>query len=889
MLVALYSAAALGASSDWSVSTGMNACNTPTKGGPCGGVAKDHPGFHYVGVLNSTDACSATCEATGTNCTIWLYSTSSKHCWWRLDGVWDPNPNPGVTSGCRSTPAAGIPCVAGCSGCPISPTPAPKPRPPFVPTTRPNMNGDYILSPTPKGQDVQSKFPTNFKDYPRGVESFDVYSPTVRSYYSQVFWKGLPPVDLPKDIVERYAGVGMAVVGFEMDQVRIGAGPNGEDVSVPINVAYNHHFESNMVGGNARFEKQYFTGAEDPKYKAVLAKKMASGMGGHGLPSTTEHWAIVGDEIDAVNGLPTSTSFGGANGGEYRKSFHGYSPGFVQVISGPKQFAITPMQIDTWNRDEMNLTGPTKFVAGPLPRNSLAAKDAQYSGLLECPLTTRVEKVIDVGYTARTNGTCDATKVITSAILCFSAARNFLGRDNHFEQLSGSDASQPMGCSIGFDATSGATRAYYNDGTAGAACGKGATVLQGSTSSLVDIGVTIDAAKDLVTITLTGPAAVWFGVGFNAQVMKDGPWAIIVEAPSTATGAPVVSERKLADQNSGVALASSIKVVSTSVKNGRRTIVATRAMKGQTANHYSFTAVGATKIGMINAVGSGAKLAYHQSKEPTSLSILPVVSSSAIAGACVCNGEVVPFGSAKGSLHYHPNTTQAGENGTEGSVGFGNNCAPEPRTDLLNQSNPTCDVRTYVGGQTACHHMWSLLDADQEIPWVDQPLEYSMKFRFYVQPYNASYHTNLFHNTWGIASPVEYDVPKCEEGMTGCSRAEDGSWIHTIKGTYKGKGHLSAAHFHCHAPTCLKIAMYRNDTGELLCEERPVYGGTGKIDNPDMDEPGFILQPPCMWGDAEFGLESPPDVDGVWLHTVKTANATSGHHGEMAWQQMYLF
>jgi hypothetical protein len=87
----------------------------------------------------------------------------------------------------------------------------------------------------------------------------------------------------------------------------------------------------------------------------------------------------------------------------------------------------------------------------------------------------------------------------------------------------------------------------------------------------------------------------------------------------------------------------------------------------------------------------------------------------------------------KGLLTYHP-TQQAGENGTLGSVGFGNKCFP----DLLWQKNPTCDVRTYVGGQTACHHMWSLLDADQEIPWVDTPLEYHMKFRFYVQPYNDS-------------------------------------------------------------------------------------------------------------------------------------------------------
>ena len=163
------------------------------------------------------------------------------------------------------------------------------------------MNGEYILSPTPNGKDAQHKFPTHFKDYPGGVEYFDVYSPPIKSLYSQVFWTGLPSVPLPADIVARYHGKGMAVVGFgsslectcrstvrvwhlicvhtytlshshayahtnthasqshtkslfatEVDQVR--KTPQG-DVSVPINVAYNHHFESNMVGANARLEK----------------------------------------------------------------------------------------------------------------------------------------------------------------------------------------------------------------------------------------------------------------------------------------------------------------------------------------------------------------------------------------------------------------------------------------------------------------------------------------------------------------------------------------------------------------------------------------------------------------------------------------------------------
>ena len=63
-------------------------------------------------------------------------------------------------------------------------------------------------------------FPTQYKDYPGGVESFEVYTPAMRTLYSQVWWQPLDPVDFPADIVRKYNGTGMAIVGWEIDQVR---------------------------------------------------------------------------------------------------------------------------------------------------------------------------------------------------------------------------------------------------------------------------------------------------------------------------------------------------------------------------------------------------------------------------------------------------------------------------------------------------------------------------------------------------------------------------------------------------------------------------------------------------------------------------------------------
>lgn len=261
-----------------------------------------------------------------------------------------------------------------------------------------------------------------------------------------------------------------------------------------------------------------------------------------------------------------------------------------------------------------------------------------------------------------------------------------------------------------------------------------------------------------------------------------------------------------------------------------------------------------TQLPFINAVGSGPTLAYHKVKGPSSLSLIPV-EGDGVSGACVCAVQPAPFGRGQGKLVY-VRTGEKADIGT-GTVSFRsgtgsyNNCINPSsfgdhvyKNDMLAMKNPSCDVRAYTGGQTACHHMWSLLDSDQPIPWPDQPLEYQLKFRFWVQPYNASYHTQVWHQSWGMGTPVEYDVPKCGPGVMGCQQQPDGNWVHTIRATYTGAGRLIVAHFHCHAPTCLSMAMYRcgkqikpddcnEHTGELLCEERPVYGGTGRLDRMD--------------------------------------------------------
>lgn len=84
------------------------------------------------------------------------------------------------------------------------------------------------------------------------------------------------------------------------------------------------------------------------------------------------------------------------------------------------------------------------------------------------------------------------------------------------------------------------------------------------------------------------------------------------------------------------------------------------------------------------------------------------------------------------------------------------------------------------------------------------------------------------------------------------------------------------------------MEIRNNKTGEVYCRSEPLYGSSPKIEDPKFREAGFIAVPPCLFGDAEYGLDAPPDLDGVMLFITKTANATYGHHGEMAHSQFYF-
>lgn len=516
---------------------------------------------------------------------------------------------------------------------------------------------------------------------------------------------------------------------------------------------------------------------------------------GHGPALDRDGTTLVVEDHNPGSAIPNSQAFFAQNGGEARGSFKGFAPGYARPIMSPASFSIQVMQIDTWNRNSMNVTGPTAFVPGPVPRNSLAKPDSPYSGLLECPMTSRVTKDLDAEHFVQLSSAC--ADAVTSASECAVVVATLVPPGFNASTATVHDASLPGGCSFAVDVAARRLTASYNTQTpppaSSARCGRGLTKLLGVQKGPVELRLGLDRASPNATFELTGPDGVWFGVGFNARSMGDAPWTVVVD------GAGEVTEWKLGNHFAGTQLLRSVRVLSNTITAGSRTVVLTRGLQGP---HFEFNfSFSQTTIPFIAAVGSGPQFAIHKVEAELELTML-----AADAPNCVCAKDPPAFGKGGGSFVY--------EDGSR--VAFKNLCVGE----VLSQRNPTCDLRTYTGGIQTCLDGWRLLDKDQVVPWQHQPLVYQHKFRFWFQSYAAQKEPK--HFSWHLgAATGEYDVPECPAGTA------TADCTHRLAGTQlipEEHAYVVAVKSHCHSGTCLTIQIYYNDTGELLCDQRSVFG-----------------------------------------------------------------
>ena len=76
-----------------------------------------------------------------------------------------------------------------------------------------NMNGEYLLS----NSHPNGKWDSSYNKF-ADIEYIDVYSPELSTKYGEVYWTMMDSVPLDKDVVDKFSGKIMAVVGYETDQ-----------------------------------------------------------------------------------------------------------------------------------------------------------------------------------------------------------------------------------------------------------------------------------------------------------------------------------------------------------------------------------------------------------------------------------------------------------------------------------------------------------------------------------------------------------------------------------------------------------------------------------------------------------------------------------------------
>jgi hypothetical protein len=151
------------------------------------------------------------------------------------------------------------------------------------------------------------------------------------------------------------------------------------------------------------------------------------------------------------------------------------------------------------------------------------------------------------------------------------------------------------------------------------------------------LSLDLNAATSTATITLYGPAKHWFAFGLNASSMADTPYAIAIDADGA------VSEHRLGNHAYGTLLKPSVTVVSSTVRDGTRTLVLSRPLKGATPLHYTFDPTATdSALPVVSAVGHGTSFSPSSRHDYRAASTLNLFAANEGGATCVCKQSPVP-------------------------------------------------------------------------------------------------------------------------------------------------------------------------------------------------------------------------------------------------------
>ena len=225
-------------------------------------------------------------------------------------------------------------------------------------------------------------------------------------------------------------------------------------------------------------------------------------------------------------------------------------------------------------------------------------------------------------------------------------------------------------------------------------------------------------------------------------------WTLVVNTDGTVT------ERDLGNHEPGTVLPASVKVVSTSVKDGRRTITVTRSIEGTKEDNMIFNPR-ANNMPYINAIGNDAVFMDGHSQKATGVMYFVETAFP----TCLCDF--------------------AADQGTLGGYAWGSQrCVGKPLGQMLddtafpenNNINPTCLLKSYKGGLRCCKGGTILLDKNQSVP--QKALQFKLRYRYYYEMGSTAVNNatgvpvvqDTFQGGWfSEAHNNEHDVPLCKE------------------------------------------------------------------------------------------------------------------------------
>mmetsp|Transcript_472 Transcript_472/g.736 ORF Transcript_472/g.736 Transcript_472/m.736 type:complete len:955 (+) Transcript_472:147-3011(+) len=427
------------------------------------------------------------------------------------------------------------------------------------------------LGPYPKPFNAQN---TQFEPIHRG-QYFDVYGHWMETRYSQVFWTAQPAVSLPQEIRDKFQGRAILITGYETDVVSGGLlSPEEPEFSVPEFEVYNHHYNLILTGKDVKMTR-IGTRRQDSLLKSpeINGTMIRTRTGRHAIEVHPSEW----EPRDIMSGgkmIPTAQFLVQGNGGEHRKSFKHLPRGTGHLLLSPDKLNLNPMFINTKFPAQKGQSPRQAFRNATRPRTSLSPPNADYSGLMECPCTTRTHKLI-TGFETCNQGTCgDDKDKVKDQEECFMAAAQLMP-GGILNNITLKSTKFPSPCYL--VASSKGTEAYFNtqkksnvpcgtqEGVPIRSIGQSGVISNDNATSKIAIQLELDQASDSATITITAPADKWFGIGFDAAGMVDTPYTIVVEPDAQGGSGITVTERVLGNHEPGTPLESSVTIQSNTV------------------------------------------------------------------------------------------------------------------------------------------------------------------------------------------------------------------------------------------------------------------------------------------------------------------------------------